>query len=126
MIRRPPRSTLFPYTTLFRSRPVRRGAQPPAGVDPRGGRDARAGRAARRRPAGPAIDDDDAHVRSSRRGRRDGRGLPQDAQGVSRGPRPRALTMDPKVWYYVRDLDAARRFYREHLGFEETAVDFTQ
>src|SRR2546422_2576507 len=52
MIRRPPRSTLFPYTTLFRSRPVRRGAQPPAGVDPRGGRDARAGRAARRRPAG--------------------------------------------------------------------------
>src|SRR5436309_6367202 len=27
MIRRPPRSTLFPYTTLFRSRP----AQPPNG-----------------------------------------------------------------------------------------------
>src|SRR5689334_25430226 len=26
MIRRPPRSTLFPYTTLFRSRGVRRGA----------------------------------------------------------------------------------------------------
>src|SRR3712207_8149338 len=25
MIRRPPRSTLFPYTTLFRSRPLRRG-----------------------------------------------------------------------------------------------------
>src|SRR2546428_7216895 len=25
MIRRPPRSTLFPYTTLFRSRPVVRG-----------------------------------------------------------------------------------------------------
>src|SRR3712207_5698861 len=31
MIRRPPRSTLFPYTTLFRSRP-----QPLAGVDGRG------------------------------------------------------------------------------------------
>src|SRR6266581_5924895 len=30
MIRRPPRSTLFPYTTLFRSRPFRR-----AGVRPR-------------------------------------------------------------------------------------------
>src|SRR3546814_11600555 len=33
MIRRPPRSTrtdtLFPYTTLFRSAPVRRGRQPP-------------------------------------------------------------------------------------------------
>src|SRR2546423_8800050 len=26
MIRRPPRSTLFPYTTLFRSRPTMRGA----------------------------------------------------------------------------------------------------
>src|SRR5256885_6649346 len=31
MIRRPPRSTLFPYTTLFRSRPVGR-----AGRDHRG------------------------------------------------------------------------------------------
>src|SRR3712207_8879937 len=30
MIRRPPRSTLFPYTTLFRSR-VRNGANPPLG-----------------------------------------------------------------------------------------------
>src|SRR2546429_4954787 len=31
MIRRPPRSTLFPYTTLFRSgRPARRGAAAPA------------------------------------------------------------------------------------------------
>src|SRR5258708_9170443 len=27
MIRRPPRSTLFPYTTLFRSLPVRRNLQ---------------------------------------------------------------------------------------------------
>src|SRR2546422_8594745 len=32
MIRRPPRSTLFPYTTLFRSRlAVQRHANPPAG-----------------------------------------------------------------------------------------------
>src|SRR2546430_13754341 len=30
MIRRPPRSTLFPYTTLFRSRHLRRAAQPEA------------------------------------------------------------------------------------------------
>src|SRR6266511_2426929 len=29
MIRRPPRSTLFPYTTLFRSHAVPRGAPPP-------------------------------------------------------------------------------------------------
>src|SRR3989440_7901132 len=28
MIRRPPRSTLFPYTTLFRSLPSRNGGQP--------------------------------------------------------------------------------------------------
>src|SRR5262245_66477541 len=41
MIRRPPRSTLFPYTTLFRS------------LDGRRGGDARPGRAARRAPAGP-------------------------------------------------------------------------
>src|SRR5256885_6503714 len=34
MIRRPPRSTLFPYTTLFRSRPARRseGADGTGGV----------------------------------------------------------------------------------------------
>jgi catechol 2,3-dioxygenase-like lactoylglutathione lyase family enzyme len=30
----------------------------------------------------------------------------------------------PTVWYQVRDLDEGRRFYRELLGFEETAVDF--
>src|SRR2546430_9500414 len=29
MIRRPPRSTLFPYPTLFRSRRTRRGLEPP-------------------------------------------------------------------------------------------------
>jgi catechol 2,3-dioxygenase-like lactoylglutathione lyase family enzyme len=27
------------------------------------------------------------------------------------------------VWYHVRDLDDARRFYAEHLGFEETYHD---
>jgi catechol 2,3-dioxygenase-like lactoylglutathione lyase family enzyme len=32
----------------------------------------------------------------------------------------------PPVWYHVRDLDAGRRFYRETLLFEETAVDFTE
>src|SRR4051812_50003816 len=31
MIRRPPRSTLFPYTTLFRSRDLRPGAAAPRG-----------------------------------------------------------------------------------------------
>jgi catechol 2,3-dioxygenase-like lactoylglutathione lyase family enzyme len=27
------------------------------------------------------------------------------------------------VWYHVRDLDAARAFYKEKLGFTETFVD---
>jgi catechol 2,3-dioxygenase-like lactoylglutathione lyase family enzyme len=27
------------------------------------------------------------------------------------------------VWYHVRDLDSARSFYREKLGFTETFVD---
>ena len=34
--------------------------------------------------------------------------------------------MAPTVWYHVRDLDGGRRFYRETLGFEETAVDFNE
>src|SRR2546429_4800423 len=44
MIRRPPRSTLFPYTTLFRSpggegrNPRRRRGRPPRGGERRGGR----------------------------------------------------------------------------------------
>jgi catechol 2,3-dioxygenase-like lactoylglutathione lyase family enzyme len=31
--------------------------------------------------------------------------------------------MAPTVWYHVRDLDEARGFYRDTLGFEETSVD---
>src|SRR2546426_8692859 len=38
MIRRPPRSTLFPYTTLFRSRLVHRVCCERAGLPARGGR----------------------------------------------------------------------------------------
>jgi catechol 2,3-dioxygenase-like lactoylglutathione lyase family enzyme len=34
--------------------------------------------------------------------------------------------MAPTVWYHVRDLDESRRFYRETLGFLETAVDFSE
>src|SRR3712207_7681140 len=46
MIRRPPRSTLFPYTTLFRSRSDRRGgggAKVGGGAPSGGGRAERAG-----------------------------------------------------------------------------------
>src|SRR3712207_438618 len=43
MIRRPPRSTLFPYTTLFRSRPGIHLLQPAAARGGRGGDDCGAG-----------------------------------------------------------------------------------
>src|SRR3712207_7159268 len=36
MIRRPPRSTLFPYTTLFRSGRAERSSSPSAPLPPRG------------------------------------------------------------------------------------------
>lgn len=36
------------------------------------------------------------------------------------------MSAGPTVWYRVRELDAGRRFYREVLGFDETAVDFTK
>src|SRR2546422_8535916 len=48
MIRRPPRSTLFPYTTLFRSRGVRRDREQGA---PRQGHARLEGRPERRRAA---------------------------------------------------------------------------
>src|SRR3712207_6968462 len=82
MIRRPPRSTLFPYTTLFRSpaaaagQLVRRGhAAPgaalrrrPAGGFGRGGAGPAAGRAAgggRFRPASPGVDRKSTRLNSS-------------------------------------------------------------
>src|SRR3712207_7291899 len=39
MIRRPPRSTLFPYTTLFRSAVEEQRVVPPVRVEPRDGGD---------------------------------------------------------------------------------------
>src|SRR3712207_8505933 len=66
MIRRPPRSTLFPYTTLFRSRrDLHRGAASvPRGVDdPCGG-----GRQAH--PVREAVDAEPSHL-DGRRRRRD-------------------------------------------------------
>src|SRR3712207_7931132 len=51
MIRRPPRSTLFPYTTLFRSADGRRGRQPGVGDRPPDGvPEGRAGHVAHRSP----------------------------------------------------------------------------
>src|SRR5690348_17631741 len=61
MIRRPPRSTLFPYTTLFRSR-----------VGGRGGDPARRGPLVAARGARPELGPDDRRV--AQVGRRTGRG----------------------------------------------------
>src|SRR3712207_6961341 len=51
MIRRPPRSTLFPYTTLFRSAPDRHGH----GLARRRHRGGRRGRGLQRRRRGPGV-----------------------------------------------------------------------
>src|SRR2546430_12822743 len=72
MIRRPPRSTLFPYTTLFRSRHPRR----PAGLDP----------ADRRRLA--AAPPDGARVGAAPPDGGDGRRPRRRDQAPARDPRP--------------------------------------
>src|SRR3712207_8268038 len=72
MIRRPPRSTLFPYTTLFRSRDRgRRGAQEdrrPGAGDPRRREQARLGdlRPGHRAEKARAIPHRDRHLQSRR------------------------------------------------------------
>src|SRR3712207_7378818 len=69
MIRRPPRSTLFPYTTLFRS-PDRADGTPAAGG--RVGARRRAGRGGRRpRPVGGALRGGHDGQARDRPGRRD-------------------------------------------------------
>src|SRR3712207_8177039 len=75
MIRRPPRSTLFPYTTLFRSRPAR--ARLGAGVAGLGGRP--------RAHAGGGPPDARPEGRAGARGRLRplGAGLLPDAEGRS-------------------------------------------
>src|SRR5688572_31394470 len=58
MLRRPPRSTLFPYTTLFRSGPIMPEAVPPAREIARAVADDRVGRQplAHRRDGQPEIE----------------------------------------------------------------------
>src|SRR3712207_8848257 len=60
MIRRPPRSTLFPYTTLFRSRRGRRRALRP---------DRRLGERRGHEPVGSVRGDPGGHAAAARRGR---------------------------------------------------------
>src|SRR5690349_23112559 len=60
MIRRPPRSTLFPYTTLFRSGPPQASR-----VRGRGGRPAQPARRSRRRPDRKSTRLNSSHVEIS-------------------------------------------------------------
>src|SRR3712207_8636789 len=71
MIRRPPRSTLFPYTTLFRSeppevvRPLGRGQREQRQRHPRGADQPSAGAEARARNAAPTQDRKSTRLNSS-------------------------------------------------------------
>src|SRR2546430_15445797 len=103
MMRRPPRSTLFPYTTLFRSRrdadhraPA---ARPPPRPAPLGG-GAAPGGGTGRAPGGGAEDRGDLLV-AARAGARDGgaageRARPRRARGA-RPARERSRRVDPAV-----------------------------
>src|SRR2546425_3662616 len=62
MIRRPPRSTLFPYTTLFRSRSPRLRRPSPAGGLVRRRRGRRGPFRARRRPGSSATARSEEHT----------------------------------------------------------------
>src|SRR2546427_9919587 len=127
MIRRPPRSTLFPYTTLFRSTVVRLPARkddPPGGADEAALQPAAADRGGgsleQRLPLRPGGDGEDAHgeallprfqeirVRIGPRGRLGRRQLPP-ADGRWRGPAP----VDPAL---RRALPGARVLHRGKNG----------
>src|SRR3712207_7135289 len=88
MIRRPPRSTLFPYTTLFRS--ARRRARRPRGP---------AARQGVRRPAALALVADDrlaAGHRGDARRRHPGRAAP-----LAQGPRSEEHTSELQSRQYL-------------------------
>src|SRR2546427_7132296 len=106
MIRRPPRSTLFPYTTLFRSPRDRvlRQSHGPGGPGRRDGSRGRAVRArpwrgvALRRPLGLAVSAGLSPLHAAeRRAREAGGGEP--AQGAARAPprRPPASLAPPRA-----------------------------
>src|SRR6266480_7740769 len=116
MIRRPPRSTLFPYTTLFRSAAAR-GPAPPAGAGRRGygDRDRKRLLPADRRavegvpPARRPGAGDPAPPRFAGAGRADGGARPEPARRdppVDRGARerPHRHPLDPRALRGAADL----------------------
>src|SRR3989449_2860090 len=137
MIRRPPRSTLFPYTTLFRSRcrrgPHQRGdhlggrgdrRRPRRGVLLGSGRHRAAGprRAAGARPrraaGGAAIDA--GHVVDSRPPRSDGARGPRDGR-APHGARHRAAGESPRERRCRNRLHAARAEAASRRGDDRPA-----
>src|SRR2546422_3678890 len=102
MIRRPPRSTLFPYTTLFRSSGRARGRVGPGRTARARGLQGRAtggvGRVHRRRDAGAARLRGGAGGRGGAPGGRGGRGWRGGARGLRgalTGGGPRGATSRP-------------------------------
>src|SRR3712207_7989584 len=90
MIRRPPRSTLFPYTTLFRSRPI---------SDERPGEPAR-----RRRVNRDAEEPGPGRGARQRRGRRGARGRDRGGRGAALdqiGRAPRLNSSHANISYAV-------------------------
>src|SRR2546425_1757499 len=80
MIRRPPRSTLFPYTTLFRSLLVTAPAVPdgdPADVVPSAGALLAGGQRLVRSCLGQGLERGHPHEAPARRGRRSGEHTPE-------------------------------------------------
>src|SRR3712207_8954583 len=71
MIRRPPRSTLFPYTTLFRSDQVESAEQRCEEVGSNRHRDRNAGLGGTRRPVVDEVDEADGRTGLERAGWRD-------------------------------------------------------
>ena len=82
------------------------------------GRPGRSGR-------GAATDEHHDHVRPPGGRRRRRRRVPAHGERAARRARARAVSV-AAVWYRVRDLEAARAFYRDTLGFEEVFVDFDE
>src|SRR2546430_11788213 len=94
MIRRPPRSTLFPYTTLFRSVIAEVGGRPPQ--DPREARQRR-------------LVESDGRAREPRAKRRDGVGVGQDRKST------RLNSSHSQISYAVFCLQKKKHEHR-HVG----------
>src|SRR3712207_7566457 len=103
MIRRPPRSTLFPYTTLFRSLPARRPRPRAGGGDARGPRGRRTEPAGRRgvRRGNPDVSEGAEHlwraVERSSDSPQGALGPPLDAGAEDRRPGVGDLRRSPRL-----------------------------